>query len=173
MICYTLAHCVFENLSDSNFSKIVGEILSVFLQTNSPHKLAIDSEKRILDIYLSIGANSIAIQSWLQLIGQLKNWDAITIPKTTQNISNEELVKLICSNTEDKLLIVYSHNGWTKGQYATTAKQISYNGELIQVLDRDEAAKRLSQPSSTTINIDAQGSVVAVNSHIEDTTNRS
>lgn len=174
MICYTLSHCIFEKLNKSNSSKIIGEILSVFLQTNSRHKLCIDSEEQILDIYLSCNAYNFAIQSWLTLIGELKNWETIAIPKTTKKRSNEEIVKLICSNTEDKLLIVYSHNGWTKGQYVTTTKKIQYNENLIQVLDRDEAARQLSQESSTTINnIDAQGSVVAVNSNIENTTNKS
>lgn len=50
---------------------------------------------------------------------------------------------MLCSQTEDKMLIVYHHNSWTKGKYYNK-RNILYSDTSIRILDRNEAMKLLS-----------------------------
>lgn len=137
MICYTLSDCILENIGDQP-SILYTDLLSVFINRHSKHKLAIDSQGKILDIYLSF--KSMLVEAWLQQMAFTpSNWERINIDiPHSQHLSKYEIFKLVCSQTADKLLIVYSHNGWTKNEY-THERCINYRDHELRILDRDEA----------------------------------
>lgn len=177
MTCYTLSHCIFENITNGDPKKIFGEILSVFLDTTSNNKLIIDDKKRILEIYKKFTLIHKGINPWLEMVGLLNNWEIIKINQDTNNISNEEFVQLLCSKSRDKNLIVYSHNGWTSSLYCSSQHILSYNC-LINVYDRDEAAlilhkEKLLPYYITNIQIDSKDSIVTVNGTTNNSNNKS
>ena len=145
MICYTLSDCVLKNLNtDANQKLIINDLLLVFPKSNSPHKLVIDKQQKIIDIYLSY--DSYAIQFWLEQMGlEPSSWEPVEVPNIDKITSNEEIFKTVCAQTEDKMLIVYNHNGWTSGTYCYK-KFILHNNALIRVLDRIEASQLLGLP---------------------------
>jgi hypothetical protein len=144
MICYTLSDCVL-NKADS---AILCNLLFVFPNTSNPHKLVIDSTKKIIDIYLSYDDH--AIQLWLEQMGIEKKgiekplkWELVDVDNIEQATTNEEVFLMVCSQTEDKMLIVYNHNGWTKGKYYHK-RNILHQKTPIRVLDREEAIELLA-----------------------------
>lgn len=146
MICYTLSDCVLKNISaDPIIKEITTDLLMVFPQKNNPHKVVVDREGKIIDIYTSIiEANNPGIMYWLQLMGDSPNsWEPIDVENLNNVTKNEDIFLKVCSQTEDRMLIVYHHNGWTRGQYYSK-RNISYDGIPIRVLDRLEAMKLLS-----------------------------
>lgn len=180
MICYTLSDCVLKNLNkDTKQKAVVNDLLFVFPKSATPHKLVIDSQQRIIDIYLSY--DSFAIQFWLEQMGhEPASWESVETPDIAQTASNEEIFKTVCSQTEDKMLIVYNHNGWTKGKYFHK-RSILHNNSPVRVLDRIEAMKLLSlseedavsqisdyekdlqKPMISQTSIDISNSIVAMN----------
>ena len=143
MICYTLSDCVLINLkTDSKQKDIINDLLLVFPKANSPHKLVIDNEQKILEVYLSHDCH--AIQFWLEQMGLTpSSWELIEIPNMCQLNSKEEIFLTVCSATEDKILIVHNHNGWTKGRYYHK-RSLLHNNLSIRVTDRSETIKMLS-----------------------------
>jgi hypothetical protein len=141
MICYTLSDCVL-NKTDSTNKSILCNLLFVFPNTSNPHKLAIDSSKKIIDIYLSY--NDDAIQLWLEQMGlEPSSWEFVDVPNIEQVATNEEVFLMVCSQTEDRMLIVYNHHGWTKGKYYHK-RNILHQETPIRVLDREEAIELLA-----------------------------
>ncbi|OUO14725.1 hypothetical protein [Bacteroides sp. An322] len=147
MICYTLSDCILKNLERApNRKEIITDILMVFAQNNNHHKLAIDRDGKIIQIYSNI--QNPAIAYWLQLMADFPcSWEPISIENIDNAKTDEEIFLLVCSQTFDKTLIVYNHNGWTQKLYEED-KVISYNGTYIKVFDREEAIKLFSSPEN-------------------------
>ena len=146
MICYTLSDCVLKNMNtDSKKKEITTDLLMVFPQENNPHKVVVDRDGKVIDIYNSIiNDGNPAIMYWLQLMGDFpKSWEPIDVENIEKATTNEEIFLMVCSQTEDKMLIVYHHNGWTKGKYYNK-RNIMHNDTSIRILDRNEAMKLLS-----------------------------
>ena len=70
MICYTLSDCVLKNMNtDSKKKEITTDLLMVFPQENNPHKVVVDRDVKVIDIYNSIiNDGNPAIMYWLQLM---------------------------------------------------------------------------------------------------------
>lgn len=115
MICYTLSDCVLKNISsDPKKKEIISNLLGVFPQTNNPHKLVIDRNGKIIDIYAEITEEP-GVHYWLQFMSDYpSSWEAIDVDNIHEATNNEEIFLKVCSQTSDKLLIAYNHNGWTK-----------------------------------------------------------
>jgi hypothetical protein len=145
MICYTLSDCVLKNLNaDTQKKKIITDLLGVFPQENNPHKVVIDRTGKIIDIYNTYIDTEAGVFYWLQIMGDNpSSWEPIDVDNIEQATTNEDIFLMICSQTEDKMLIVYHHNGWTKGRYYHK-RNILHNDTPIRILDRNEAIKLLS-----------------------------
>ena len=146
MICYTLSDCVLKNLNtDFKKKEIRTDLLGVFTQARSPHKIVVDRTGKIIDIYsAAIEDNNPAILYWLQTMGDHpESWEPIDIENIEAATSKEEVFVIVCSQTADKLLIVHHHNGWTNGKYYHK-RNILHNSTPIRVLDRNEAISLLS-----------------------------
>jgi hypothetical protein len=145
MICYTLSDCVLKNLSaDTQKKKIITTLLGVFSQENKPHKVVIDRTGKIIDIYNTYIDSEAGVFYWLQIMSDNpSSWEPVDVDNIEQATTNEDVFLLICSQTADKLLIVYSHNGWTKNMYSCKGN-ITHNNTTIKVLDREEAINQLA-----------------------------
>jgi hypothetical protein len=143
MICYTLSDCVLKNINnDANNKRIFCDLLFIFPASSNPHKLAVDSKQKIIDIYLSY--DNLAIRTWLQQMGhEPSSWESVNVDNIDQATSNEDIFLMVCSQTEDKMLIVYHHHDWTKDRYYDK-RNILFETTPIRVLDRDEAIKLLA-----------------------------
>jgi hypothetical protein len=146
MICYTLSDCVLKNVSsDPKNKEIRTDLLNIFAQERSPHKIVIDNAGKIIDIYSeAIENNNPAILYWLQLMADFpRSWQQIDVKNIENLTSSEEIFLETCALTEDKMLIVYHHNGWTKGKYYHK-RNINYKNSSIRILDRNEAMNIVS-----------------------------
>ena len=114
MICYTLSDCVLNNINIApNPKEILTDLLMVFAQNNNPYKIAIDKKGKIIDIYSR--TDNPAILYWLQIMSDFpKSWECINVENFDSVKTQEESFLLLCSQTTDKMLIVYSHNEWIK-----------------------------------------------------------
>ena len=160
MICYTLSDCVLNNINIApNPKEILTDLLMVFAQNNNPYKIAIDKKGKIIDIYSR--TDNPAILYWLQIMSDFpKSWECINVENFDSVKTQEESFLLLCSQTTDKMLIVYSHNEWIK-KYYNSNKDILYNGVQLKVLDREEAIRHL-MPTEKVVNI-INDSIVAMN----------
>lgn len=151
MICVTLSDCVLNNFStSSNPKEILTDLLMVFAQNNNPYKIAIDRNGKIIDIYSS--NENPAIIYWLKIMSDFpESWEPIDVENFESVQTKEEFFLLLCSQTTNKTLIVFSHNGWTKKHY-NRDNGISYNGVQLKVLDREEAIKDLLSARNVIIN---------------------
>ncbi|MDR1221976.1 MAG: hypothetical protein LBL07_03735 [Tannerella sp.] len=148
MICYTLSDCVLRNINtDSRKKEIITDLLMVFPQENNPHKVVIDRTGKIIEIYNEVidSSSNPAILYWLQLMGDFpQSWEPVDIDNIEQVTINREVFLMVCSQTEDKMMIVHNHNGWTKGKYCHKRNILHNDAIVIRVLDRDEAIKLLA-----------------------------
>lgn len=160
MICYTLSDCVLNNINIApNPKEILTDLLMVFAQNKNPYKIAIDKKGKIIDIYSR--TDNPAILYWLQIMSDFpKSWECINVENFDSVKTQEESFLLLCSQTTDKMLIVYSHNEWIK-KYYNSNKDILYNGVQLKVLDREEAIRHL-MPTEKVVNI-INDSIVAMN----------
>ena len=167
MICYTLSDCVLKNIStDANKKEIVNDLLNVFPQKNNPHKVVVDRHDKIIEIYESlIDDDNPAIFYWLQNMGDFpKSWEPIDVNNIEQATTNEDIFLMVCSQTKDKLLIAYSHNGWTREQYYHK-RNILFGNTPIRVLDRDDSIKLLALSQN-----DAESEISTYNSDLQQPT---
>ncbi|EKE05978.1 MAG: hypothetical protein ACD_19C00135G0002 [uncultured bacterium] len=157
MSCYTVSHCILLNLDSGK--KYITDLLFVFTQETNPFKVAIDKDKKILDLYEKAGQSNQHVATWLNLMSlQPSNFEPINVD-TSSAKNEEELFLLVCSNTKNQQkLFVYSHQNWTNFKYDTN-NLIVYRGVPVQVLDRDEAINELHPSNQTSIN--AYNSVLA------------
>jgi len=158
MICYTLSDCVLRNINtDSKKKEIRTDLLGVFTQERSPHKIVVDRTGKIIEIYNeaideAIGDNNPAIFYWLQTMADFpQSWEPIDVDNIEEVTSKEEVFLKVCSHTEDKMLIVYHHNGWTKGKYYHK-RSLMYKNVSIRVLDRNETMALLSLSEDQAVN---------------------
>ncbi len=144
MICYTLSDCVLKNINtDSKKKEIQSDLLGVFPQSNNPHKVVIDRAGKIIDIYSEI-AEEAGVHYWLTLMGDFpSSFEPVDVTDIEKATNNEEIFLMVCSQTADKILIAYNHNGWTKKMY-TYKRHIYYDDTFIRVLDREETVKLLA-----------------------------
>jgi hypothetical protein len=147
MICYTLSDCVLKNMNTApNMKEITTDLLMVFPQKNNPHKVVVDKAGKIIDIYEAIirDDHGSAIYHWLKLMGDFpESWETIDVDNIESDATNEDIFLIVCSQTKNKMLIVYNHNGWTKDKYYHK-NSILHNNISIRVLDREEAINLLS-----------------------------
>jgi len=150
MICYTLSDCVLKNINtDPRKKEIKSDLLGVFPQSNNPHKVVIDRAGKIIDIYDSI-AEEAGVFYWLQIMGDFpSSWEPVDVDDIDELTKNEDVFMKVCSQTADKLLITYNHNGWTKNLYCIN-RFIQFDNLILRVLDREEAMKilALSEPEA-------------------------
>jgi len=141
MICYTLSDCVLKNMN--NDKEIFTRLLIVFSQ-NKPHKVVVDRAGKIIDIYKALISNDNFIFEWLRIMTDYlpKSWEYIEVDNIEKIDSKEEIFLEVCSRTESKLLIVYSHNDWAKGKKQYN-RNILYKDKLIRIFDKDDAIKFL------------------------------
>jgi hypothetical protein len=153
MICYTLSDCVLKNINtDPRKKEIKSDLLGVFPQSNNPHKVVIDRDGKIIDIYDSI-AEEAGVFYWLQIMGDFpSSWEPVDIDGIGELTKNEDIFMKVCSQTADRLLITYNHNGWTKDLYCLN-RYVQYDNLILRVLDREEAMKILSLTESDALEI--------------------
>jgi hypothetical protein len=144
MICYTLSDCVLSYFLKDTINKQIPSLLWRFVDGNNSHKLILDREGKMIDCYLEFAKDNHIIENWLEYMGHTPtSWELIDVENLEKATSNQELFLMVCSQTEDKMLIVHSHNGWTKGKYYHK-RNILYNDTGIRILDRNEAITLLS-----------------------------
>jgi hypothetical protein len=144
MICYTLSNCVLSNFLTNTKNKLIPALLWRFMDGNNSHKLIIDRDRKAVEYYLESAKDNSVMLDWIEYMGLTPEcWELIDVENLEQANSEGEFFLIICSQTEDKMLIVYSHNGWTRGQYYRQ-RNIWHNNESIRILDRTETKKLLS-----------------------------
>jgi len=144
MICYTLSDCVLKNMDKED--EIIHDIVMILLIKNNPHKLVVDKTGKIIEIYKEAIKDNLAVFHLLQIIGDAlhKKLVSIEVNDMETTAPKEEIFLSVCSQTADKILIVYDHNGWTRDKYYP--KRVILHNKItpIKVLDREEAIKLLS-----------------------------
>jgi hypothetical protein len=144
MICYTLSDCVLSYFLNDTINKEIPALLWRFVDGDNSHKLIVDRERKMIDCYLEFAKDNHIVESWLEYMGHTpESWELIDVTNLEKVTSNQEIFLMVCSQTEDKMLIVYNHNGWTSGKYYHK-RSILYNSISIRILDRNEAKKMLS-----------------------------
>lgn len=154
MTCYTLSDCVIEGIiSGEDLKQGLAGLLMAFIHNlnTAPCKLAIDKERRAIEAYLSY--NNPHVSSWVEMMGLTpSSWELIDVDHAASK-KNKEIFKEICSNTADRIMIVYSHNGWVR-TLSDKKGTIVHNGVSLSVLDESEAiAQIFPAPHTTTISI--------------------
>ena len=149
---YTLSTNFFINLGDDEF-QYLGSILSPFTNSQSPCKLAVDVHCDILEQYKAITCGRIfadIIKGWLDLLANLP----CSMQKYDIDLSpfkgHEEMCIELCSKVNgNKCLIIHSACSFHKEK--NDDNTIIHHGELIHIIDKDEAKLQLN--NNVTYNI--------------------
>ncbi|SMD44203.1 hypothetical protein SAMN00777080_2821 [Aquiflexum balticum DSM 16537] len=159
MAAYTLSKCILENINAGK--KYITDLLFVFTRDSNPHKVTVDSQNIILDIYTQLAKSNEFIATWLQLMShQPSNFEPINVDLSSVSNDEEIFLKVCCETKSQQKIIVFTHEGWKYYNYHSD-KVIHYNNKFIYVLDRDEAIQDLNFVNSA--NITAFGSIIAAN----------
>lgn len=159
MAAYTLSKCILENINAGK--KYITYLLFVFTRDANPHKVAVDSQNIIFDIYTQLAKSDEFIATWLQLMShQSSNFEPINVDLSSVSNDEEIFFKVCCETKSQQELIVFTHEGWKYYSYHSD-KVICYNKKFICVLDRDEAIQDLN--STNGGNITAYSSIIAAN----------
>lgn len=159
MAVYTLSKCILENINAGK--KYVTDLLYVFTMDSNPHKVTVDSQNIVLDIYAQLARSNEFIATWLQLMShQPSNFEPINVDLSSVSNDEEVFLKLCCETKSQQKIIVFTHEGWKFYNYHSD-RVIYYNDKFIYVLDRDEAIQDLN--SVATVNITAFNSIIAAN----------
>lgn len=155
MICYTLSSCVIKGVvEEEDVRKAYAGLLMGILSDSvySDCKLAIDKDRKAIEAYLSY--DSLIISSWVKMMGlNPSKWELIDIDgleSDSAGASVEHLFKEICSNTADKIMIVYTYNGWVC-KLSTVKGTILHNGIPLSVWDMDDAIEKIFKSQDRNI----------------------
>lgn len=167
MICYTLSDCVIEGIINrKNMRKGYAGLLMGFASESiyPDCKLAIDKNGRAVEAYLS--HDSLLISEWVKFMGECPSkWELIDLEESETGPNPppnaEDIFKEICSNTADKIMIVYSYNGWVLN-ISTRKGTIEHKGIPLSIWDYSDAIARIMKNPENVIHnqYNVQGGVV-------------
>lgn len=159
---YTISKSILENIKEDK--SCATDILFLFTnQRTFNHKVAIDTQDRILNLYRDVAKNDNTIATWLDLMSYNKTSNFEKIKVDLSNIKNEEDIFLkTCSETKNsKTLIIFCHQEWKDHQYSNESNIIEYNGQKIKILDKDDAIHELNNITQNTYNTYNTNSIIA------------
>lgn len=135
-----------------NSKEYIAQILYRFTAYDNPYKVCIDKDKKVLDYYGEIARTNPLIAQWIIFMGQIPaNFEFTHIELPTE-LDKEEHYIYLCSKIKgSKKMIVYSHQDWERFDYDDEESSIiTYQGNKIRIIDRDEAILELKVKESTT-----------------------
>jgi len=141
MATFTLTTNLLRNISDDK--RYICDLLWTFTQSNS-HKVAKDDKGKLLDKYKNLisSGNFHHILTWIDLMEKIPS-SFVTI-EVDYPVSDEDLYLMISKNVNgSKKIIVSSHQEWKKYKYIIEGNIIHYEGENLDIIDRDEALEEL------------------------------
>ncbi len=148
MTCFAVSSCIENSTLDAK--TYMSDLLFTFTQSN-PHKVALDSSDKVIDIYANIAANNELFSSWLSLMSfSPSNFELIDVSLDDIDCIEEVFLKLASQINGTKKVMVNSHQGWENFHYIN-GNTISYDGVDIEILDKDEAILELATPVTQII----------------------
>lgn len=118
------------------------------------HKVAVDSDGTVLDIYGNINSNRELIHTWLSLMSY-KPSRFVAIPVCVSNIADEEQLFLtLCKSTNgQKKMIVGDIQNLQCNLDCNNCTIV--DGEIVQIIDKDDAVSELAIHNNSTTIIDS------------------
>ena len=155
MAIYTLTNNLIENITSSDIS-LFGSLFYVFANEKSGHKLAIDSNKKLLGLYTEAIIDPNMEQyykAWLDLFSRMLNSICEFIPVDIDPFDKDNaFLKIASSINGRKNLIVYSRN--INCPYCCNDNnETEYNCKKIHVLDKDETISEINTKNNGDITI--------------------
>lgn len=149
MAIYTLTTNLIENLKLSDIS-IFASLFYELANNESEHKLAIDHNKIVLDLYGQANVDTSIEQYYKQWIDFLSKvlfndnvCEFITVELKTINDKNLAFLEVASKVNGDKNIIVYSRNN--NCPYVCDRKnEVKYKRKNIRVLDKRDAIKEIN-----------------------------
>ena len=131
--------------------KRIGSILGAFWSENTPFKVALDTSNVVYEIYAKIAEENYEIASWIRYMNCYPtSFEEIQVNLTNETHIEGIFLKLCSSIKVQKKIIVFSHECWENHTYCSK-NMISYEGNLIQVYDRDEAYLELYKTETVSV----------------------
>ena len=145
MAIYTISPCLMRDPNPSDFFCYSNLLFSF---TCGPHRVAIDRDGHVLDIYNQIPLHQDIIQTWLQLMSNTPHRFE-KIPVGIKNLQNEcEKFLVLCKSTKGQhKMIVNSIQGL---DYDVDEDDcITVEGVKVKILDRLEAEQEINKRMMT------------------------
>lgn len=173
MATYTLTTNLIENLLPSD-AGIIGSLFNVFTNDQNNNRLALDSGRKLCTLY-SEAADRISdthiknhLDSWLRYLSDMLTQNNVIV-YTDVHINaqtNDPFLEVASAINGGQTIIVYS----TKCRCPYTCTNINHNNTTIEIIDKDEAAKRINT-SVTNNNTTNNNVTINVNNTVNNTVN--
>lgn len=173
MAIYTLTTNLIENLQPSDLA-IIGSLFHKFTDISNCNKIALDRDNHLLTLYSKAKdrINDVKIKGyfhyWLQFLGDMVT-QVTVIEHTSVQINaqtNDPFLEVASAINGGQTIIVYS----TKCRCPYTCTNINHNYTTIEIIDKDEAAKRINT-SVTNNNTTNNNVTINVNNTVNNTVN--
>ncbi len=139
MAIYTISPCVMRDCEPDDFI-CYSNLLFTFIQ--GPHKVAIDNDGSVIDIYSSIEQHRDIIQTWLQLMSNTPNRFE-KIPIKIVDIPNEfRKFLMLCKATKGQHRIIVNSMQGLDCEVGID-NSVEVEGTKVRILDRLEAEQEI------------------------------